>query len=112
MTQTYYDDTMKRYVEYFSERNGYVLPDYHRLDLSANFHFPHKRSEQGKKGKADGYYGKGGWLRHAEHVLNISCYNVYCHMNPMFVELDPYSGKLYQISMFPILPSISYMFKF
>ena len=112
VTQTYYDDTMKRYVEYFSERNGYVLPDYHRLDLSANFHFPHKRSEQGKKGKADGYYGKGGWLRHAEHVLNISCYNVYCHMNPMFVELDPYSGKLYQISMFPILPSISYMFKF
>ena len=41
-------------VEYFSERNGYQLPDYHRLDLAANFHFPHKRSENGKKGKADG----------------------------------------------------------
>ncbi len=99
-------------VEYFSERNGYQLPDYHRLDLAANFHFPHKRSEKGKKGKADGYYGKGGWLRHAEHILNISCYNVYCHMNPMFVEADPYSGKLYQITLFPILPSISYHFKF
>ena len=112
VTQTYYDPDMKRRIEYFHERNGYVLPDYHRLDLAVNFHFPHKRSENGKKGKADGYYGKGGWLRKAEHVLNVSCYNVYCHMNPMFVEADPFSGKLYQISMFPILPSISYMFKF
>lgn len=111
VTQTYADPHIGT-VSYFSERNGYVLPDYHRLDLAANFHFPHKRSENGKKGKVDGYYGKGGWLRHAEHILNISCYNVYCHMNPTFVESDPYSGKLYQICIFPILPSISYQFKF
>ena len=113
VTQTYTDPFIgSTPIEYFSERNGYTLPDYHRLDLAANFHFPHKRSENGKKGKADGYYGKGGWLRHAEHILNISCYNVYCKMNPMFIEVDPYSGKMYQISMFPILPSISYMFRF
>ena len=114
VTQTYTDPTMssETVIEYFGERNGYTLPDYHRLDLSFNFHFPHKRSENGKNGKVDGNYGKGGWLRHAEHVLNVSCYNVYCKMNPMFVEMDPYSGKMYQISMFPILPSISYMFKF
>ena len=113
VTQTYTDPFIgSTPIEYFSERNGYTLPDYHRLDLAANFHFPHKRSENGKKGKADGYYGKGGWLRHAEHILNISCYNVYCKMNPMFIEVDPYSGKMYQISMFPILPSISYQFKF
>lgn len=111
VTQTYYDPSIGN-VEYFNERNGYVLPDYHRLDLAANFHFPHKRSENGKKGKADGYYGKGGWLRQAEHILNISCYNVYCHMNPTFVEANPYTGKLYQICIFPILPSISYQFKF
>ena len=48
----------------YAERNGYRAPDYHRLDLALNFHFPHKRSENGKKGKEDGYYGKGGWLRH------------------------------------------------
>ena len=99
-------------IEYYKERNGYKLPDYHRLDLAINFHFPHKRSEQGKKGKVDGYYGRGGWLRNAEHILNISCYNVYCQMNPMFVEADVYSGKIYQVSIFPILPSISYHFKF
>ncbi len=116
-TQVYYSEEATRgrdrhYVEYFSERNGYKLPDYHRLDLSINFHFPHKYSENGKKGKADGYYGKGGWLRNAEHILNISCYNVYCHMNPMFVEMDPLTGKMYQLTLFPILPSLSYHFKF
>ena len=109
-TQVYYDNGVT--VEYFNERNGYKMPDYHRLDLSMNFHFPHKRSVNGKKGKEDGYYGKGGWLKEAEHILNISCYNVYCRMNPMFVEPDIRSGKLYQISIFPILPSISYQFKF
>lgn len=115
VTQTYYVtkgtyDQMP--VEYYKERNGYKMPDYHRLDLAINFHFPHKLSEKGKKGKANGYYGHGGWLRNAEHILNISCYNVYCRMNPMFIEADVYSGKLYQISIFPILPSISYHFKF
>ena len=111
ISQTYIDPQIGR-VEYFNERNGYVMPDNHRLDLSCNIHFPHKRSETGKLGGKDGYYGKGGWLRHAEHILNISCYNVYCRMNPMFIEMDPNSGKLYQISIFPILPSISYQFKF
>ena len=110
-TQVYYLENDYA-IDYFKERNGYKMPDYHRLDLAVNFHFPHKRSEQGKKGKADGYYGRGGWLRDAEHILNISCYNVYCQMNPMFVEADVYTGKIYQVSIFPILPSISYHFKF
>jgi len=109
-TQVYYDNG--HVVEYFNERNGYKMPDYHRLDLSFNFRFPHKHSVNGKKGKVDGYYGRGGWLKNAEHIMNISCYNVYCHMNPMFVEPNIHSGKLYQVSIFPILPSISYHFKF
>lgn len=109
-TQIYYEDGET--IEYFKERNGYKMPDYHRLDLALNFHFPHKRSINGKKGKEDGYYGRGGWLKNAEHILNISCYNVYCHMNPMFIETNIYNGKLYEVSIFPILPSISYQFKF
>ena len=109
-TQVYYDNGHE--VEYFHERNGYMMPDYHRLDLAINFHVPHKHSDNGKKGKVDGYYGRGGWLKNAEHIVNISCYNVYCRMNPMFVIPDTYSGKLYQVSIFPILPSISYHFKF
>ncbi len=96
VTQTYLDP-VAGVVEYFNERNGYVLPDYHRLDLAANFHFPLKHLLNGQK---------------AEHVLNVSCYNVYCHLNPMFVHTDPYTGKMYQITLFPILPSISYQFSF
>lgn len=113
VTQRYHDqDIGGLWVDYFKERNGYVMPDYHRLDLAANFHFPHKHSMQGKKGKIDGYYGKGGWLKNAEHILNFSCYNAYCHMNPMYIEQDVFNGKLYQVSIFPILPSLSYLFKF
>lgn len=109
-TQVYYDNG--HMVQYFKERNGYQLPDYHRLDLALNFHFPHKHAANGKNGKEDGYYGRSGWLKNAEHILNISCYNVYCRMNPMFVEQSVSDGKLYQVSIFPILPSISYHFKF
>lgn len=112
VTQVYYSYTANEWIKYFNERNGYKMPDYHRLDLAANFHFPSKRSIKGKGDNDDGDYGKGGWLKNAEHILNISVYNAYCHMNPMFVEEDIFSGKLYQISIFPILPSISYIFKF
>ena len=79
-------------VNYVSERNNYKMPDYHRLDLGATCHLPDKKH-------AD-------W----DHVLNISIYNVYCHLNPFLVY--PRDGKLYQFSLLPILPSISYTFKF
>ena len=92
-TQLYYEDNNNQ-VKYYKERNSYKMPDYHRLDLAINFHFPHKK-----------------WTQ-AEHVLNISCYNVYCHMNPVWIEADVYTGSLYQVSIFPVLPSISYSFKF
>lgn len=102
ITQYFYDQNNYLY-EYFSERNGYQLPDYHRLDLAMNFHVPHKRSEKGKKGIKTGYYGRGGWLRNAEHIVNISCYNVYCQSNPMYVE-EGSNGKIYLMSIFPVLP--------
>ena len=112
VTQEYWDNQAGIWATYYNERNGYQMPDYHRLDLAMNFHFPHKRSEKGSKGKETGYYGRGGWLRNAEHILNISCYNVYCRMNPVYIEQEMSSGKLYQVSIFPVLPSISYYFKF
>lgn len=92
-------------IGFISERNNYKMPDYHRLDLGINFHIPHKRS-------GDASLSKGGWLRDAEHIVNISAYNVYNHKNPYLIFPDTERGKLYQISLFPILPSISYQFKF
>ena len=103
-TQKYYQGGHQE-VEFISERNNYTMPDYHRLDLSANFHIPHKRS-------GDAARSRGGWLRAAEHIVNISVYNVYNHMNPYLIIPEIKEKKLYQISLFPILPSISYQFKF
>ena len=79
-------------VNYMNERNNFKMPDYHRLDLSATCHLPDKKH-------AD-------W----DHILNISVYNVYCRLNPFLVY--PREGKLYKFSLLPILPSLSYTFKF
>ena len=75
------------------------MPDYHRLDLGINFHFDRPKGRQG------------------EHLLNISVYNAYNHQNPYYVYVGVDSDNsdkpaLCQVSLFPILPSISYTFKF
>ncbi len=103
-TQTYYDPTLGSFIDYEPERNNFKMPDYHRMDIGMNFHVPHKRS--GDAGKS-----KGGWLKNAEHIVNISVYNVYNHQNP-YMLYSAGDGTLYQISIFPILPSLSYRFKF
>jgi hypothetical protein len=79
-------------VNFISERNNYKMPDYHRLDLGATCHLPDKKHKD--------------W----EHILNMSVYNVYCNFNPFLVY--PSGNKLYKLSLFPILPSLSYTFKF
>ncbi len=104
-TQTYYDPALGKEVEYISERNNFKMPDYHRLDLGINFHIPHRRA-------GDPSRSKGGWLRDAEHLVNISVYNTYNHLNPYLIYVDTYERKLKQLSIFPILPSLSYQFKF
>jgi len=78
----------------FSERNGYRVNPYHRLDLSMSFIKQVKR-------------GEFRWV--------VSVYNAYIRKNPYYVtaEQDRHGKfKLMQYSLFPILPSISYQFKF
>jgi hypothetical protein len=87
-------------VPYFEDRDNYRMAPYHRLDLSATY-ILHK----GKK-----------W----EHSLNLSVYNVYSRMNPFFVYFDittndqagtvGFTGK--QVSLFPVIPAITWNFKF
>lgn len=128
-TQDYYDPTAGIEINHITERNNYKMPDYHRLDLGVNVHFPHKYSNWGQqeptRKQQRRYYrheddhteymrnvnsGKWDWLSDAEHVLNVSIYNVYCHANPYL--MFPMDGELKQVSIFPIMPSISYTFKF
>jgi hypothetical protein len=84
----------------YGPRNGFRMPAYHRLDLSMTYNVK-------KKGRYE-----SSWI--------FSVYNVYNHQNPYFIYFDATGdldkGKLEvkakQVTLFPILPSISYNFKF
>ena len=88
---------------YISSRNNYRYNNYHRMDLGVNFH---------KKKK------------HGIRTWNISIYNVYNQFNPFMVyqssegSYDPKTGRyesknvLKQVTLFPIIPSVSYSYKF
>jgi hypothetical protein len=87
--------------EYFGQRNNYRMPAYHRMDIGFNFHKQKK---------------------HGIRTWNIGLYNVYSRQNPFFLFFDSTSEqeynatgksrKLTQLSLFPIIPSISYSYKF
>jgi hypothetical protein len=86
----------------YSDINKYRLPSYHRLDLSAVL--------EGKKN--DRRKLKTEWV--------FSIYNVYSRANPYFIYFDqegnPYDGTLRvqgkQVSIFPIIPAVTWNFKF
>ena len=81
------------------ERNNFRLGSYHRLDVGMNFH---KQKEHGIR------------------TWNISIYNAYNHNNPFIVYTDykwdeatqTEKKVLMQASLFPIIPSVSYSYKF
>ncbi len=77
----------------YQGRNSYRLPPYHRLDIGVNYE---KQTKIGVK------------------TWSIGVYNVYNRKNPYYVFFKPVNNtyKLYQQSLFPIIPSISYSFKF
>lgn len=78
----------------YSDRNALRMPGYHRLDLGLNFH---------KKTK----WGERTW--------NISFYNAYNRRNPFFLYLNEnFNGEteVRQVSLFPIIPAVAYIFKF
>ena len=86
----------------YSKINEYRLPSYHRLDLSAIYT---PRKNVGRKLQTN-------WV--------FSIYNVYSRLNPYFIYFDqtgsPYDGSLQieakQVSLFPIIPAVTWNFKF
>ena len=85
-------------IAYFSGRNQYRIPDYHRLDLALVIEGNNRRSKK----------AEGTWV--------ISAYNVYARRNPYSIFFkSAASGTLkpYQLSIIgTVLPSISYNLKF
>lgn len=81
-------------IEYFEQLNGYRMPAYHRMDFGLNY-------------TKDKDWGNS--------VLSFSVYNLYNRQNA-FVLYTDYNNKnqlgLYQASLFPMIPSFSWKFKF
>ncbi|MDD2284531.1 MAG: TonB-dependent receptor plug domain-containing protein [Paludibacter sp.] len=82
----------------YSKHNSFVMPDYHRLDLSLVYKLP-------------------VWNK-LNSELNISIYNVYNRANPFMVyyntvaEGGNFDYKIKMHYLTPILPSLSWTFRF
>jgi hypothetical protein len=89
----YYNGPDGAAVQVYGSRNGYRMPAYHRADVSIKFM---KR--------------KPNW----ERAWVIAAYNVYNRYNPFYIYASTTQGRTVfnQVSLFPIVPSISYQFKF
>lgn len=83
----------------YGDRNAHRMRSYHRLDLALNWRFR---------------------MRRGEHVLNVGVFNAYNRKNPFFIYFDNHGYHPHgeagtvakQVSLFPVIPSLSYNFKF
>ena len=97
-------------IKLYKGRNNYRMPNYHRMDLGLNWHKPKK---------------------HGVRTWSLSVYNAYNHQNPFFLmwetdrtqvqkieedgQINYYTTsvkKLKQVSIFPIVPTFTYSYKF
>ena len=89
-------------IQDYSKLNNYRIFPYHRLDLSAIYKPIPKKNRK----------WQGTWA--------FSIYNVYSRQNPYFLYLDTQASvatggitaNVKQVSIFPILPSVTYNIKF
>jgi hypothetical protein len=87
----YFEKTFRE-AHYYGSANNFQPAAYHRLDIGFNFR------KQLKKGERNIYLG---------------IYNVYNRQNPYYYYFGKSNDerKLYQYSLFPIIPSFSYTYK-
>ncbi|HEX6333023.1 MAG TPA: TonB-dependent receptor, partial [Flavisolibacter sp.] len=90
----YFDPATYSYIDIYNGRNNFRMPDYHRLDVSLRFIRQRKRYQR-------------SWV--------ISIYNAYNKFNPFFRYKEyTLDNKIVfkDMAVFPVVPSISYQFKF
>jgi hypothetical protein len=95
----HYNTMFGQVVKDYSQKNNFRMGAYHRLDLGIQFHKEKK------------------W---GERIWEISVYNVYNRMNPFYYYVqynydrvkNIETGVLRQVSLFPVIPSFTYSFKF
>ena len=82
------------FVNAFGEKNGFRMEPYHRMDMAFQF----------KKE-----------LKNSVRTIELSVFNLYNRKNPYFYFIgadEQGNAKLKKINLFPILPSISWNYKF
>ena len=86
---------------YYDKRNNVRLPAYHRMDIGISIYRPKTKGRMG--------------------IWNISVYNLYSRMNPIIIEKkimksmdekQKWDTKFRTLGILPILPSVSYTYKF
>ncbi|MBO4599147.1 MAG: TonB-dependent receptor [Bacteroidales bacterium] len=99
-------------LSHVSSRNNFRMPNYHRADISINFHRTFKRDRSSDEA------GTSVWRPKIRRTFNISVYNLYNRANPYLTytsnqySYQGYDKALVQLSIFPILPSIAYTLYF
>lgn len=96
-----YPNKDEEMLNYYNGKNNVRLPAYHRLDLGLNIYKPLKKKRMS--------------------IWNISLYNAYSRMNPIMIEKNndrqtmggqSLQPRFRKFSLFPVIPSFSYTYKF
>ena len=82
-------------LPFYTERNGYRMPDYHRLDLGMTWYFKDRKN--------------------FEHNMNFSIYNAYARENAFTITFredpdDASKTQAVQTTLFRLIPAITYNF--
>lgn len=85
-------------VSYYTERNGFRMPAYHRMDAGMTYTFKKKKR--------------------VESELAVSVYNLYNRKNAYMIyfesvdEENPHELQAIKVTLFPLIPSVSWNFRF
>lgn len=119
------------FVAEYGPRNAFRMPAYHRMDVSATYTPDRNKRIERKKQRLVKEYQRQGkdintivvprrWAKNYSTSWNFSIYNVYNRHNPYIVYFasegniltGDYKAKAKQVYLFPVLPSVTWNFKF
>ncbi len=102
-------------IDVYGDRNSFRMAPYHRSDISLNL-ISKKSIERQERAKLNPHLNTRVFIS----SWNFSIYNLYNRRNPYFIyfaaegdfSLGTFQTKAYQVSLFPILPSVTWNFEF
>lgn len=119
------------FVTEYGDRNAFRMPAYHRVDVSATYTPDRKKRIALKKQRLITNYERMGkdtskivvpkrWGKNYTNSWTFSIYNVYNRHNPFLIYFasdgniltGDYKAKAKQMSLLPILPAVTWNFKF